>query len=323
MICLLGAVAIGIQVNAQNLVPNPSFEQFKKLPCEALNEYGLTVGSKAAQLAFDSMLYYWTQPTLIGTSEIYSTNIDIHCEVNPLKYGYGPKPQDGYNMARVALLVNYKFTPKNTGGRTYIQTPLSQKLESKKYYLAGCYQSMMFIADYAANNLGLLFTNEAVRSDTNLISYRPQINDDDVNSDTSIWKKFYDCFEAKGDEQYLTIGGFYDDGDTKAVPLTPYDPGSDGAYYFIDSVFVEKIDPVIPNVITPNGDCCNEKFKIDNLHFGWWTLDVYDRWGASVFHSGDYRNTWGGDNLNPGVYYYNLQHRCKNVKYKGPLVIMK
>jgi len=310
---------------AQNLVPNPSFENYKKLRCTGIDE-NMGIKNPDSRLVFDSILYDWKLPTTLA-SDIYSLIVDVKtCDLNPFHDGYGPNPKDGFNMANIALMGNHLIGPKNGGGRSYIQTKLNNRLKGNHQYLGGGYQTLDPISFYAANNLGMLFTTEPVRSDTNLIlSYTPQINQTEVNKDQSIWKKFYGCFTAVGEEEYLTIGGFIDDEHTTFIKLDPGNGGfvSDYSLYFIDSVFVEEINLYIPNVITPNGDRFNEKFVIDNLHFGWWSLDVFNRWGGQVYHSSDYRNTWSGDNLSSGVYYYHLKHRCENVQYKGTLSIIR
>ncbi len=103
-----------------------------------------------------------------------------------------------------------------------------------------------------------------------------------------------------------------------------YNSSIDFSYRLIDSVYTEEIGaPFIPNVITPNGDGLNDKFVVEKIHFGWWSLEVVNRWGKQVYQSFDYRNTWTGDNLSSGVYYYELQHRCPGISYKGSITILR
>jgi len=309
---------------AQNLVPNPSFENYKKLRCTTIDEYLQRRGPEDPRPIFDSILYDWKLPTKT-IAEIYSIKVDAkNCDLNPFHDGYGPNPKRWVNMAFIYLMISHLLPSAN--GRSYVQTQLLERLKVGQHYLAGLYQTLSPTSFYATNNLGMLFTKEPVSADTDLIlSYTPQFNQAEVNKDQSIWKKFYGCFSAVGDEEYLTVGGFTDDGHTTFTKLDPGNGGyvGDESHYFIDSVFVEEISPYIPNVITPNGDKLNEKFVIENLHFGWWSLDVYNRWGGQVYHSNDYRNTWSGDNLSNGVYYYHLKHRCENVQYKGTLSIIR
>lgn len=320
-------------LRAQNLVPNPSFEEYKKLNCTLIKDKDLSGNS--SRLAFDSILYYWTSPTT-GPGDVYNTLVDKSCYTNPLfndYFGNIPIPKDGHFMTMIALLADHLY--KNYAQvRSYIQTSLTDTLKAGKLYLGGGYWALgggaqakpLQVGDWVCNNLGLLYTNQPVGLDTPFVlPYHPQINQEDINNDRFNWKKFYGCFTATGNEQYLTLGNFYDDAHTKIeLVLNKYDPGIDYAGYYIDSVFTEEVKELfIPNVITPNADNKNDTFKAENIHFGWWSLNVYNRWGRQVYHSEDYRNNWDGDDLSPGVYYYDLRHRCPGISYKGPLTIIR
>lgn len=84
----------------------------------------------------------------------------------------------------------------------------------------------------------------------------------------------------------------------------------------------EKVAPVpvyslrIPNVITPSGSPgYNDKLVILFGDAGDHTpgdfgvpvsIVVYNRWGAEVYASSDYQYDWGGEDLAPGTYFYEL-----------------
>jgi len=61
----------------------------------------------------------------------------------------------------------------------------------------------------------------------------------------------------------------------------------------------------VPNLITINNDLRNETLEIKGLQPGW-TLDIYNRWGKSVYHSNDYQNDWKAENLEEGTYFFNI-----------------
>lgn len=69
----------------------------------------------------------------------------------------------------------------------------------------------------------------------------------------------------------------------------------------------EKISVFVPNLITPNGDFLNDHLEItgvpDKL-----ILSVYNRWGKQIYKSDDYQNSWGGDSINDGIYFYILSN---------------
>jgi gliding motility-associated-like protein len=82
--------------------------------------------------------------------------------------------------------------------------------------------------------------------------------------------------------------------------------------YEPDIVFLDKM----PNVLTPNGDGRNDFLAILGIdRFPGSTLEVWDRWGKSVFQSNNYRagnpvvptaEAFTGEDLNDGAYFYIL-----------------
>lgn len=64
------------------------------------------------------------------------------------------------------------------------------------------------------------------------------------------------------------------------------------------------------NVLTPNEDGVNDKFRIDCVQSDGWKLEVYNRWGNKVYSSDNYQNNWDCAGLVEGVYYYLLTTPC-------------
>lgn len=65
---------------------------------------------------------------------------------------------------------------------------------------------------------------------------------------------------------------------------------------------------LIPNLFTPNGDGTNDVFEIRGIEqFAINDLVIVNRWGNEVFKQTNYRNTWNGQGLNEGTYYYVLR----------------
>ena len=61
---------------------------------------------------------------------------------------------------------------------------------------------------------------------------------------------------------------------------------------------------IVPNVMTVNGDGVNDVFKIQGVeYFSNTVINVYNRWGKSVYSSSDYKNDWKPE-LNEGTYFY-------------------
>ena len=87
------------------------------------------------------------------------------------------------------------------------------------------------------------------------------------------------------------------------------------------------LDPVVTTLFTPNGDGYNDNWQILNLvKVGPCVVNVFDRWGAEVFSSGNYQNNWTGAYkgkiLTNDTYYYFV--RCFDGKlFKGTVNILK
>jgi gliding motility-associated-like protein len=82
----------------------------------------------------------------------------------------------------------------------------------------------------------------------------------------------------------------------------------------------------IPNALSPNGDGKNDKFIIRGLErYQGVTLDIYNRWGNQVYHSANYSNTWDGNGLNEGTYYYILKVKeaTGEKAYKGWILLAR
>lgn len=91
----------------------------------------------------------------------------------------------------------------------------------------------------------------------------------------------------------------------------------DGLYYltvvdahgcvYKDSIEVDVVncDDALPNVFTPNNDGVNDFFIIDEaLLFPNNTLMLFNRWGNEVYRQDGYDNTFDGEELTEGTYYY-------------------
>ena len=101
-------------------------------------------------------------------------------------------------------------------------------------------------------------------------------------------------------------------------------------YIAKDSLFVEidcqydtcayvppTLELIIPNLFTPNGDGQNDFFEIVNLPAKH-ELQIYNRWGSSIYRSKAYQNNWQGED---GVYYFILILEDKS--YKGWVQVLR
>jgi gliding motility-associated-like protein len=82
------------------------------------------------------------------------------------------------------------------------------------------------------------------------------------------------------------------------VTLTAYNAG--GCALSVSSELVAEPSLVIANVITPNGDGKNDTFVIPMAGS---SLEVYNRWGKSIYKNSNYKDDWGKGIAN-GTYFY-------------------
>lgn len=108
--------------------------------------------------------------------------------------------------------------------------------------------------------------------------------------------------------------------------------GSNTIYFEIE-IYVKapldgKMDSIISNIFTPNGDGYNDFFQIgtENIQecFDHFNIQIYGRWGHLVHESTDFYFKWDGKNkkgneMPAGVYYYmiNATFKDKPLNYNG------
>ncbi len=211
-----------------NLVPNPGFEQVKKVPC--------TWTQDASKFNQDVMIG-WNSPTET-TPDLFSTKASSDCWANPAKRTKGKtSPHSGDAMVGIKI---YGKGNTPTFWHEYLQTQLPEALEAGKRYIVECWVERADFSNEASNNIGILLTAVPVMSRNCLPLYiTPQVNAEKIINGRH-WTKVIGEIEAKGDERFLLIGNFYGDDAT----LHEQQPqGERGAYYFIDDVNV-RLAPV-------------------------------------------------------------------------------
>ena len=89
------------------------------------------------------------------------------------------------------------------------------------------------------------------------------------------------------------------------LPLNT-DPLANGNYF--TKLSASNTTLFVPNVFTPNGDGVNDAFEIRGLELFFENeLTIFNRWENEIFRSKNYKNTWTGEGLNEGTYFYILK----------------
>ncbi|WP_347156601.1 LamG-like jellyroll fold domain-containing protein [Pontibacter chitinilyticus] len=81
--------------------------------------------------------------------------------------------------------------------------------------------------------------------------------------------------------------------------------------------------PEIPNIITPNGDGKNDTFVVNGVEPGTLQLEIFNRWGKSIYKSAHYANDWAAVGVTTGTYYYLFTSSRTGKAYKGWLEVVK
>jgi gliding motility-associated-like protein len=312
---------IGKITNAQNLVPNHSFEE----------NYDVKCGWTGYKHEIERMIPPWTMPTN-GTPDVFYLDIEEGCQNHPLSKNLNRKgqifPKDGLAMAGIYTFYFCPICSENVQDyKEYLQVPLLKNLQKRERYIAGMWVSFANRSRFASNNIGMAFSTMDI--DLEIISsilLTPKVNKKEILINPGEWERVWGVFTADSTYNYLIIGNFFHftNTNTQEIHYDDYNPRL-WAYYYIDDIFVEPFPvPDIPNIFTPNGDEFNERFEISNIKLGEWSLRVYNRYGQMVYNSPAYMNDWDGNGLSNGVYYYILKHSfVEGEEYKGWVQILR
>jgi gliding motility-associated-like protein len=287
---------------SQNLVPNPSFENYSSCPIANGNIY---------------LAVPWSDPSS-GSADFYnvcSSNIQSSVPINSNGYR-GPRTGDGY-----AGIVTYVSTIVNA--REYIEVELKDSLIPGTKYCIGYYVSLSKSSEYAVNGMSAFLSNTKISCPGCFLTYLPQINYlGNVISDTLNWVLISGNFVSRGGEKFITIGNFNNDLGINTQFVNPGGVAGPEAYYYIDDVYVGTCDTIkppiqvstlsIPNVFTPNNDQVNDVFRFTSTNIQTMNCQIYDRWGIKVWELTTPFESWDGHNktgvvCSDGVYYYLLK----------------
>ncbi len=232
-IAILGALMLtGIASFSQddkNLVQNPSFEA-EKGKLKKLNQINVAVE--------------WNSPTGLR-ADLFASDKDSPCSAPENVYG----KESPYDGSRYAGIVMYSYN--NKAPRTYLQTKLIAPLRKDVEYCVKFYVSLADLSKYAVNNFGMYFSKDGLEVEGKADIIFDKAKDKEaiaLNQDNKIYNARYNwepvcmTYKASGKEEYLTIGNFYNNKETKYEKLKKLTNfrGTQipTAYYYLDQVEV-------------------------------------------------------------------------------------
>ena len=230
-LCILVSLLGGVEgVRAQNLVPNPGFEEFRQCPH--------LLGNASEDLL------QWDTPTQGSTDFFHACSQTMGAPEN-FNGRQGAREGEGYAGF-------YAYAPDDY--REYLQVAMLQPLEKDQAYQVSFWVSLSERSDYAVEGLGVLFAWEAlqVRTKKNLskkLWYAQRGNQyhylegkgPGYLADTEDWQEVRIDFLARGTERYLVLGNFLPNSQTRKQKTGR--SSNKGAYYYIDGVSVRREGP--------------------------------------------------------------------------------
>lgn len=242
---------IAIRLSAQNLVPNPSFEELARCP------HSFSTDKK------DFVVPGWESPTN-GTPDHFHGCSWGEADV-PFNWAGSANAHTGKGYAGMYLW-NRPDNPKSY--REYIQCELAEPLAKDERYLLEFYFKLASHAVYTSSRIGLAVSPTRLSYDHDqVIDISPVLSverDSAITEATGGWEHAVAEYTASGGERYVIIGNFFSNQNTKSTRL-PYRIGKNSmlttsAYYFVDDVSVRPVDSlkqkIVPRV---------SKFKRDTI----------------------------------------------------------
>ena len=218
-------------VYAQNLVPNPGFEQYHKCP-------GSFTSNSQGEIAPG-----WKSPSS-GTPDMFHACSIGDAGVPTNWAGYSK----AYTGSGYAGIYAFMFGSQKDY-REYLQAQLTAPLEPGGQYLVEFYYKLASNSKYSIDRIGFLLSDSTYQMPGDEVlpvkATYERINRTIYSRATGLWTRFSYVHEAKGGEQYLTLGNFSNRENTRnqyiqnSQALEPM--LARAAYFFIDDVKVIKV----------------------------------------------------------------------------------
>jgi OOP family OmpA-OmpF porin len=211
-------------LHAQNLVPNPGFEEHSKCPSD-ISQF--------------KKVKDWVSPTK-GTPDYYCTCANKDGNFSnagvPLNKMGNQKPHGGQAYAGLIAYnaINYSVE------REYLQVKLTEPLIADSEYRVSFYVSLGDASDFATDALGAYISQTPLKDNKwGTLNEVPQVLNPSGNILTNNeWTCVSGIYKATGGEQYLVIGNFLKPADLK-IQKRPKSHFNGYSYYFIDDVSME------------------------------------------------------------------------------------
>ena len=248
-------------LRSQNLVPNPGFEAYTVCP-GGYNEH-----------PEEFHVNDW-RPANGGTPDHFHSCSVGEADV-PHNWAGVSDAFEGHGYiglyAWMSLGINY---------REFAQCKLISPLVKDSLYVFQFHYKLSSYSKYSIDRLGVLLTDTLIswRRDQapNIKPTFHALRDSALTENTGSWESGRWEFRAKGGERFITIGNFYDDGQTHSYKIQFRDIQQemlkDAAYYYVDGVELyspfakDSLENLTPQ-FRPERVALNTTYVLKNIQF--------------------------------------------------------
>jgi hypothetical protein len=245
-LCSALIFAATFSLKAQNLVPNPSFENYIRLP----NQTNLWE-------CYTDCVDDWYA---LNTLEPHYTHLDADRGTN-----YGAPNPSRYQMPRsgkaATVYKTLSYWNRLYGFdsiRYYPTVKLKKSIPARAKVYAEFYTAWhgpeccrRVNQSFPGGQHGMWFYKDSLfQNNRLLVTATPQVNKDTLLKDTVNWTKIAGTFISSAELNYLSIGNFYPASLSQhEVPNFDWELQGGEAIYFLDDVYVRILDPYVPDTI--------------------------------------------------------------------------
>ncbi len=304
LMLLIGLHSIG---NSQNLVPNPSFEEYTDCP----NDIGQTYKATGWKSFCGTPDYFHA----CGVS-------DVGIPMN----SFGSQDAASGN-AYCGLFTSFGLVQNY---REFIGAKLLNKLEIGHKYFISIKTSLADESNCSTDNLGVLFSMVLYQdsSSVTIHNYAKIYSHFIINNKTS-WTIISGNIIADSAYQYIIVGNFFTDALTNKVI---YSGSLCNAYYFIDNICVSEdslgcelntksIDNTSKDNINVYPNPADQKIYINTNSVFVYSYSLFSLLGKEILHSEtNYNTEIDISRVLSGIYFLRIQYNNKIIQQKQLIV---
>ncbi|MBI9069084.1 MAG: OmpA family protein [Salinivirgaceae bacterium] len=241
-----------ISAQVENMVLNPSFEEYEKCPT------GYTFMDQSHRL-----IPHWTYPTF--TTPDYFNECSTGEVRVPNNFAGESRAKSGKGYMGAIL------SGTDRDFREYIQGSLKNQMEAGQRYCVSFWYKLASGSKFAVDQLSVNFVNEIVaNSNKTYLGYKAQLNNQEglFLDNTEEWQQFCMIYDATGGESFFLVGNFKNYDNTNYVVTgkeTVNKKGKAYAYYYFDDFEIRPLVDCNVCACVPKG---METVVIDSFYTG-------------------------------------------------------